>query len=131
MMSKVTQLGWIAFGYTIVIAAVLYPALHEGFGGRIIIWNCVPPTLGAILLAVSLGKTRRRFIISAAFAIATATVAVFFFVRWFATPLDTDPHSITTKLVFVYAPLFSFVFAAVSAGVAWSLCYVRLSQDRI
>ena len=119
MLNTSTRLGWIGAGYAIVIAAVLYPALHEGFGLRISIWNCIPPTLGAILLLVSLGKTRRRFVISVAFAAATAAVAIFFFARWFFTPLDTDPHSITTKLVFIFAPLFSLALAGLSAGVVW------------
>ena len=119
MINKAARFGWIGIGYAIVIAAVLYPALHEGFGLRISAWNCIPPTLGAILLLASSGKTRRWFVISVVFAAATTAVAIFFLARWFFTPLDTDPHSITTKLVFIYAPLCSLALATLSAGVAW------------
>jgi hypothetical protein len=48
-------------------------------------------------------------------------VTIFFFGAWFFTPLDTDPHSSMTTLVFVYAPALSLAVATIGAVVAWLL----------
>ena len=48
-----------------------------------------------------------------------AAVATFFSAAWFFTPLDLDSHSATTKLVFIFAPVFSLGFAIIASGVAW------------
>jgi hypothetical protein len=114
-----THLLWIAITYGIVLALVLYPAFHEGFGSRLSLWNCIPPTLALIVLIGALGKTRRRFVPSAAFAIVTAAVTTFFVSAWFFTPLDLDPHSSTTALVFVFAPLWSMGIALVVSVATW------------
>ena len=113
------KLVWIAIAYAGVIGIVLYPALHEGLGTKLLLWNCVPPTLGLLAIATAFNKSRRRIIISATFALLTAAVATFFSAAWFFASLDLDPHSATTKLVFVFAPLFSLGLAALASGVAW------------
>jgi hypothetical protein len=113
------QFAWIAIVYFAVIALASYPALHEGFGAKVLLWNCIPPTLGLILITTALGKSKRRVITSAVFAVLAAAVATFFFVAWFFTPLDTDPHSSTTTLIFVFAPALSLVLATVASGLTW------------
>jgi hypothetical protein len=113
------QFVWLAVVYAAVIGLVLYPGLHEGFAGTVIFWNCVPPTLGFVLIMMALGKSRRRVIVSAVFGLIAAVVALFFFAAWFFTPLDTDPHSSSTTLVFVYAPVFSAALATIGSAVAW------------
>jgi hypothetical protein len=113
------QMIWLTIAYAVVMALVLYPGLHEGFAGRIIFWNCLPPTLAFILLITSRGKSIRRIVASALFAVISVTVGLFFVVAWFFTPLDTDPHSSATTLVFIYAPLFSLAAATAMATVTW------------
>jgi len=113
------QFTWIAIVYIAVIALVFYPALHEGFGVRLSLWNCIPPTLGLIFIITAFGKSKRRIVASATFALLTALMATFFFAVWFFTPLDTDPHSFTTALVFVFAPVLSLALATIGSGVAW------------
>jgi hypothetical protein len=113
------QLAWIAIVYIAVIAIVFYPALHEGFDAKVILWNCIPPSLGLILITTALGKSKPRMIVSAVFALLTAAVTTFFFAAWFFTPLDTDPHSSTTTLVFVFAPVLSLALATIVSGLAW------------
>ncbi len=113
------RLAWVGIVYIAVVAMVLYPALHEGFDARITLWNCLPPTLGLIVISTALGKSSRRIVVSTVFALLTAAVATFFSAAWFFTPLDLDPHSGTTKLVFVFAPVFSLGFALIASGVAW------------
>jgi hypothetical protein len=110
---------WIAIVYVAVIAIVLYPALHEGLGAKLLLWNCVPPTLGLLAIATAFDKSRSRAIVSATFAVLTAIVATFFSGAWVFTPLDLDPHSATTKLVFVFAPVLSLGLAAIASGIAW------------
>jgi nitrate reductase NapE component len=110
---------WIAIVYLAVIAIVLYPALHEGFGLKLFLWNCIPPTLGLLAITIALDKTRPRIIVSATFALLTALVAIFFSAAWFFTPLDLDPHSGTTRLVFIFAPVLSVALATVVSGVVW------------
>jgi hypothetical protein len=119
------QFAWIAIAYIVVIALVFYPALHEGLGAKLLLWNCIPPTLGLLVIATALDKSRPRVIVSATFALAAATVAIFFSAAWFFTPLDLDPHSATTKLVFVFAPVFSLVLAMIASGVAWFITRAR------
>jgi hypothetical protein len=114
-----TFVFWIAIVYAAVLALVLYPAFHEGFGARLSVWNCIPPTLGLIVVISALGQTKRRFIASAAFAIMTAIVTTFFVAVWFFTPLDSDGHSFTTALVFVFAPLWSTGIATIASAIAW------------
>ncbi len=113
------HLAWVGIVYITVVATVLYPALHEGFDARITLWNCLPPTLGLIVISTALGKSSRRIVVSAVFALLTAAVTTFFSAAWFFTPLDLDPHSATTKLVFIFAPLFSLGLAIIVSGVAW------------
>jgi hypothetical protein len=113
------RLAWVGIVYIAVVATVLYPALHEGFDARITLWNCLPPTLGLILISTALGKSSRRIVVSSVFALLTAAVATFFSAAWFFTPLDLDSHSATTKLVFIFAPVFSLGFAIIASGVAW------------
>jgi hypothetical protein len=115
---------WIAIAYVAVIAIVLYPALHEALGAKLLLWNCVPPTLGLLVIATAFDKSRPRIIVSATFALLTAIVATFFSASWFFTSLDLDPHSATTKLVFVFAPVFSLSVAAIASGIAWFVARV-------
>jgi hypothetical protein len=114
-----TQLIWIAIAYAALIGLVLYPALHEGFSARIVLWNCIPPTFGLFVVASALGKATRRLIVSVTFAVVSAAVTAFFVAVWIFTPLDTNPHSGTTVLVFVFAPLWSVGIAAVAALAVW------------
>ena len=44
-----------------MIALILYLAFHEGFGFKLALWNCIPPTLGLILLASANNKTNTPF----------------------------------------------------------------------
>lgn len=41
---------WIGIFYAAVIAVVLYPALHEQLGTKLLLWNCIPPTIGLIVI---------------------------------------------------------------------------------
>jgi hypothetical protein len=118
------QFAWIAIAYIVVIALVFYPALHEGLGAKLLLWNCIPPTLGLVAIATALDKSRPRVIVSATFALLTAIVATFFSAAWFFTPLDLDPHSATTKLVFVFVPVVSLGLAAIASGIAWFVARV-------
>jgi hypothetical protein len=97
---------WIGIVYAAVIALVLYPALHEQLGIKLFLWNCIPPTIGLLVIATAFDKSGPRLVVSITFAVLTASVTTFFSVAWFFTPLDLDPHSGTTKLVFVFAPVF-------------------------
>ena len=110
---------WIAFAYAAVIALVLYPALHEGLGLRLTLWNCIPPTLGLIAIMSALGKSRRRLIVSATFALLAAAVTIFFAGAWVLTRLDSDPHSFMTTIVFVFAPVWSLLVAVIGSGLSW------------
>jgi hypothetical protein len=107
---------WIAIVYAAVIAIALYPALHEELGAKLLLWNCVPPTLGLLVIATAFDKSRGRLVVSITFALLTAGVTMFFSVVWFVTPLDLDPHSATTKMVFVFAPIFSLGLAIIASG---------------
>ena len=73
-----SHFGWIAFAYAAVIAVVLYPALHESLGPQLTLWNCIPSTLGLIVITSALGKSRRRVIVSATFALLAAALTMFF-----------------------------------------------------
>jgi hypothetical protein len=109
----------LAAAYVAVIALILYPAFHEAFGFKLALWDCIPPTLGLVLLAGANSEPTRRFTIAAVFAIISTLSMIFFVVAWFFTPLDTDPHSTTTALVFVFAPLWSIGIAIVAAAITW------------
>ena len=122
-----SYLGWIAFAYAAVIALVLYPALHENLGLQLIFWNCLPPTLGLVVIISALGKSRRRLIVSATFAFLAAVVTIVFAGGWALTPLDTDPHSSTTAIVFVFAPFWSLAVAMIGSGLAWFVTRPRPS----
>jgi hypothetical protein len=52
-------------------------------------------------------------------AYAGLIVATVFSAAWFFTPVDLDPHSATTKLVFVFAPIISLGPAIIRSSVAW------------
>ena len=110
-LSNCRKLVWIAIGYVAAIAVVVYPAIHEEVGARVLVWNCIPPTLSLLVIATAFHKSRPRMISSMVLLAAAATT--FFSVVWFFTPLDLDPHSGATKLVFVFAPV------ALGSGVAW------------
>jgi hypothetical protein len=114
-----TRLVWLLVAYAAVIALILYPAFHEGFGFKLALWDCIPPTLGLIFLASANDEPTHCFTISAVFAIISALIMLFFVIAWFFTLLDTDPHSPTTALVFVFAPLWSIGIAIVAAGITW------------
>jgi hypothetical protein len=114
-----SHFGWIAFAYAAVIALVLYPALHESLGPRLTLWNCIPPTLGFVVIINALGKSRRRLIVSATFALLAAALTIFFAGAWVLTPLDTDPHSSMTAIVFAFAPVWSLLVAIIGSGLTW------------
>jgi hypothetical protein len=116
---------WIGIFYAAVIAVVLYPALHEQLGTKLLLWNCIPPTIGLIVIATAFDKSRPRLVVSITFALLTASVTMFFSMAWFLTPLDLDPHSATTKLVFVFAPIFSLGLAIIASGLAWLVARAR------
>jgi hypothetical protein len=116
---------WIAIVYAAVIAIVLYPALHEELGATVLLSNCIPPTLGLLVIATAFDKSKLRMVVSIVFALLTASVTTFFSVAWFLTPLDLDPHSATTKLVFVFAPIFSIGLAIIASGLAWLVARAR------
>jgi hypothetical protein len=118
------QLVWSAIIYIALLALVLYPAVHEGFGVKVILWDSVPPTLGLIAIISALGKSTRRLFTSATFAFFTAAATALLFSAWFFTPLDTDPHSVMTVFVFVLAPVLSLAVATVASAVAWFLVRV-------
>jgi thiol:disulfide interchange protein len=118
-------LFWIGIAYVAIIASVLYPAVHEGFGLRLSLWNCVLPIIGLILVLTAMGRSKSHIAASVSFAVVTAIAALFFFAVWFFTPLDTDPHSITTKLVFVFGPLFSLALAVVASVIGWFAGKIR------
>jgi len=120
-----SRLSWIAIAYIAVIASALYPALHEGFGIRIFLWNCVPPTIGLILVLTAMGGSKSRLITSTSFAVLVAIGAIFFFTAWFFTPLDTDPHSGTTKFVFVFGPVVSLGLALIASAIGWFITRAR------
>ena len=115
------RLIWLAAAYVAVVALILYPAFHESFGFKLALWDCIPPTSGLILLASANDEPTRRFTVYAVFAIISALIMMFFVVTWFFSPLDTDPHSTTTALVFVFAPLWSVGIAIVAASITWLL----------
>jgi hypothetical protein len=100
--------------YVAAMTSALWPALHEGFGARVLLWNCLPPTLGLVAVLITSGESRRLRMAAAVFAATTALTSIFFFAAWFFTPLDTDPHSVTTVLVFIFAPLISLGLAIVA-----------------
>ena len=68
------HLIWLAAAYVAVIALILYPAFHEGFGFKLALWDCIPPTLGLVLWASACDKGTRRFATSAIFAIICVAV---------------------------------------------------------
>jgi hypothetical protein len=111
--------GWIALAYATVIALVLYPALHETLGLTITLWNCVPPTLGLIVIVSALGKSRRRLMVAATFAVLATASTAFFAGAWALTPLDTNPHSSMTVIVFIFSPIWSLLVATLGSGLTW------------
>lgn len=101
------------------IALVLYPAVHEELGLKLLLWNCLPPILGLLAIATAFDKSKPRMVFAITFALLTAVVTTFSCAAWFFTPLDLDPHSGTTTLVFIFAPVFSVGLATIGSGVAW------------
>ncbi len=110
---------WLSITYALLLGSVLYPGLHEGFAGSVILWNCLPLTVGFILVATALRKSKGRLAGSIGFSLTTAVVALFFFGAWLFSPLDREPHSGTTTLAFIYAPLLSLAFGTMVSGLAW------------
>jgi hypothetical protein len=51
------QIGWLTIIYAGILVSVFYPGLHEGFAASIIFWNCVPPTIGFVLMIAAFGKS--------------------------------------------------------------------------
>jgi hypothetical protein len=115
---KRQRLVWMAIAYVVVTVLVLCPAFHEELGARLFLWNCIPATLGLLVLATTFGKSRPRVVASVTFALLTAGITKFFSVAWFFTPLDLDPHSAITKLFFIFAPMFSLSLATTAAAFA-------------
>ena len=113
------QVVWSAFGYATVIALVVYATYHEGLGLKLILWNCIPPTLGLLVVTSASGKSKHRILISTIFGLLATAVTAFFFGAWFVTPLDTDPHSSTTAIAFVFGPVWALSIALVGSGLAW------------
>lgn len=72
--------------------------------------------------------SKQRIIASAVFAVVTAAVTIFFLGAWFFAPLDTDPHSSMTALVFVYVPVLSLALSTIGAVVAWLLMRLGLTN---
>jgi hypothetical protein len=107
-----------------VIAAV-WPALHEGFGARVLLWNCVPSTLGLIAVILTSGESPRRRTAAAVFAATAALTSIYFFAAWLLTPLDLDPHSPTTVPVFIFAPVISLGLAILAYAFA---CLVMMRR---
>ena len=81
--------------------------------------NCIPSTLSLLVIATAFDKSRLRMVVSITLQCFTAVVKMFFSAAGFFTPLDLDPHSATTKLVFVFAPIFLLGPAIVACCVAW------------
>ena len=116
---KHPQIIWLTAAYLIVLGLVLYPGLHERFAAPIMLWNSIPPTIALILVINALGKSARRMIVCAVFGFISVGVSLFFVAAWCFTPLDTDPHSALTILVFIYAPALSLASGTIVAAVAW------------
>jgi hypothetical protein len=110
---------WLTIAYALVLGSALYPGFHEGLPGSVMLWNWLPPTLSFILIATALGKSRRRIAGSTGFGLGTAVVALLFFGCWLFTPLDMDPHSSTTTVVFICAPLLSIALGTIVSGLTW------------
>jgi hypothetical protein len=117
--SSRSHFAWVTLAYVTVIGLALYPGFHEGFGAKLMLWNCIPPTIAFVAVVAALGKSRRRFILSATLASLAAAVTVFFAAVWLFTLLDTDPHSSMTAIVFVFAPLWSLAIAMIGLGLVW------------
>ena len=106
------------------VAAVLWPATHESLGWRIAAWDCIVPTVGFLLVLFG-SNNNRPARIAALVLLAVASLTVFAFVgAWAFRPLDTDPHSVTTVLVFVYLPIVS----AILAGAAYLIARVSVAD---
>ena len=67
--------------------------------------------------------------VSVTFALLAAAMTAFFSAAWLFTPLDLDPHSATTKMVFVFTPLFPLGVAIITSGVAWLVARVPRRSD--
>jgi hypothetical protein len=125
----------IAAATVLSVAAVisgLWSALYEGFGVRVLLRNCLPPTLGFGAVVLSSGQSPRRRTAAAAFASMTALTSIFFFAAWFFTLLDLDPHSATKMLVFIFAPLISAglaILGYVIAGLQEAGAELNLPRD--
>jgi hypothetical protein len=82
-LSNCRKLVWIAIGYVAVIAVVVYLAIHEEVGARILVWNCISPTLSLLVIATAFQKSRPRMISSPVFALLAAAGTTFFSIVWF------------------------------------------------
>ena len=65
---------WIGIFYAAVIAVVLYPALHEQLGTKLLLWNCIPPTIGLIVITTAFDKSRPRLVVSINFCVSLLQV---------------------------------------------------------
>lgn len=105
--------------YVCAIVAAMWPGISEGFGARVILWNCVPTTLGFVAVIMTSGRSRRHRIRAMVFAATTAVVAIFFLVAWLSTGhLDPESHPLTTVVVFIFAPLISLGLGTLGYVVA-------------
>ena len=105
--------------YVCAIVAAMWPGVREGFGARVILWNCLPATVGFIAVIMTSGRSRQHRIRAMVFAATTAVVAVFFLLLWLLTgPLDPESHPLTTVVIFIFAPLIALCLGAVSYIIA-------------
>jgi hypothetical protein len=49
-----SHFAWVTLAYAAVIGLVLYPGFHEGFGAKLMLWNCIPPTIAFIVTVTAL-----------------------------------------------------------------------------
>lgn len=110
--------------YVSAIAAILWPAIYEPLGWRITAWNCIVPTFGLLAVMFSSGKSSAPRGGAVIFA-TVAMLTVFAFVgAWAFTPLDNEPHSATTVIVFIYLPIVSLALA----GAAYLIAQVNFAE---
>jgi predicted anti-sigma-YlaC factor YlaD len=105
--------------YVCAIIAAMWPGVSEGLGARVVLWNCLPATLGFVAVIMTSGRSRRHRMRAMVFAATTAVVAIFFLVAWLSTgPLDPESYPLTTFIVFVFAPLISLGLGTVGYIIA-------------
>ena len=116
--------GLMVLLYVVTIAGVLWPAVHEELGMRITVWNCIVPTIGLFAVLYASNKNRARQLAATVFAAVTMMTVFALVGAWAVTPLDIDPHSGMTVIVFVYLPIVSMMVA----GAAYLIARVNLAD---